>query len=102
MKTTFTNQCSGKEFASRNSKLEIKKTKKGKLFFVGSTDERGYISDEAADILTAEMSKPDASLKDALCLLSYSVIHTVDEDGEELVIPTLHKTPEEAPTLWSY
>jgi len=102
MKTTFTDQCSGSEFAARNSKLEIKQTKSGKLFFVGSTDERGYISDEAGDILQAEMSKPGASLKSAICLLSFSVIHTVNDEGEEVAIPTLHKTATPAPTLWSY
>jgi len=102
MKATFTDQCSGSEFAARNSKLEIKQTKSGKLFFVGATDERGYISDEGADILQAEMSKPGASLRDAICLLSFSVIHTVNDDGEEVEIPTLHKTATPAPTLWSY
>lgn len=97
---TFTDQCSGKVFAARNAKLEVKQTSKGKLFFVGSTDERGYISDAAAALLREEMSKPRASLKKALCLLTFSVIHTVNDDGEDVEIPTLHLA--EAPTLWSY
>lgn len=100
MKTTFTNQCSGMEFYNRNSELEIRETKNGKLFFIGSTDERGYVSDEAADILQAEMSKEDGSLKEAMMLLSFSVIHTTDVDGEEVEIPTLHKKPTEAKLLW--
>lgn len=102
MKTTFTDQCTGQEFINRNASLEIKQTKSGKMFFTGSTDERGYISDEAADILQEEMAKPGASLKSAICMLSFSVIHTVNDEGDEVAIPTLHKTATPAPTLWSY
>lgn len=99
----FTDQCTGAEFVARNSKLDVCETKSGKLFFIGSTDKRGYVSDEAKALLEQEMAKPGASLKSAIALLSFSNIHAVDEEtGEEQVIPTLHLTPEPPKAKWSY
>jgi len=94
---TFTDQCSGSEFVARNAKLEVYPTKSGHLAFAGTTDERGYISDEAAAFLEEEMAKPEATLKAAISQLSFSVIHTEDAD-----IPTLHMTPERPAAKWSY
>ena len=98
-KEIFTDKCSGAAFLEEAAAgFEIKEMKNGKLFYISSSDKypKGYISDEAASILEAEMSKPNASLRDAVCLLTFANINT--DEGE--IIPALIKTPQEPKTKW--
>lgn len=95
----FTDKLSGAAFLEKAAEgFEVKEMKNGKLFFISSSVEypKGYITDEAASILEAEMRKPNASLRDAICLLTFANIHT--DEGN--VIPALMKTPQEPKTKW--
>jgi len=89
---TFTDQCSGTEFVTRNAGgFQYGRNSAGNGVFVGSADGKGYITDEAlATIEAAEAA--GTSIKDAVCLLAFSVCHT-EINGEQVAIPTLHRAP---------
>lgn len=92
----FVNDETGSSFLQRNEHLSIapSKEKSGKLFFIASTDGVGAVSDNAAEFLKAEMAKPNADLKQAICMLNVGTIAGTD-------IKCLHKVGQPSSTLWS-
>ena len=89
----FTNSLTGAAFCEQNGPIIVKKNDSGKVFFssIGShpLHRSGYISDEAAAIISKEMEAGGKLSKVIATFLDFAVINYVDDEG----------TPQECPTL---
>ena len=89
----FTNSLTGAAFCEQNGPIIIKKNDSGQVFFSSTGSHplhrSGYISDEAAAIISKEM-KAGGKLKNVITtFLDFAVINYVDDEGAPQECPTL-------------
>lgn len=100
----FTDKVSGARFFEETKdSLSLNESKNGGLWFSSNSEKypNGYVTEEAEKILRA--AKADGkSFKESICMLTFANIHGVDEEtGEEIIVPSLMKTPTPPHVFWS-
>jgi len=86
------NGCDGKTFVERNKHLKLKETLSGKLYCIGSKDNRAYFNDETMNFIRDYLKNPAHSLRDCLSSLQYMQMNVTTEEKEFLSIPILLKS----------